>query len=281
MTLPTESTGIAVSTGLRNWILRALPPDEYELIAPHLERIHLTTGRVVSDVNEGHEHVYFPETGVISSVSVMADGSAVETATIGPEGVAGLAVFHGVDWTPEHVFVQVPGEGYRIAADALRRLLPSMPALTAALHRCSMALFTLAGQNSGCNRKHSVLCRCARWMLMTHDRVQRDSFELTHHILSQMLGVRRASVTEAAQALGESGAIEYRRGIVRVLDRAALERASCECYRIIRSTFERLVAEKESPSPIDGIKLSKNGRSIAKDGTPQAKPGEGTLDSLS
>ena len=268
-----NSTESAVETGLRNWLLRALPPHEYELLSPHLERVTLDTGRVVSDVNTPIEHVYFPENGVISSVSVMADGSAVETATIGPEAVAGIAVFHGVDRTPEHLFVQVPGEGYRIASDTFRSLLPSMPELTRLLHRCSVALFALAGQNSGCNRKHSVLRRCARWMLMTHDRVQRDRFELTHHVLSQMLGVRRASVTESAQALSEAGAIEYRRGMVTVVDRAALERASCECYAIIRSTFNRLLGDGTAASPLDGIRLSKGGRSTAKDGTPQAEPG--------
>lgn len=270
----------AIATGRNNWLLRALPPNEYELVAPHLEHVRLQTGHVVCDVHTPIEYVYFPEVGVISSLSVMADGSAVETATIGPEGIAGIAVFHGVDTTPEHAFVQVPGEGYRMSSEALRAILPSAPTLTAALHKYSVALFTLAGQNSGCNRKHSVLRRCARWLLMTHDRVQRDQFELTHHVLSQMLGVRRASVTEAALALSELGAIEYRRGLVTVLDRAALERAACECYGIIRSTFDRLLGDGDTPSPLDGIKLSKGGRSIAKDGTPQARPGEGA-DALS
>ena len=263
------STESAVATGLRNWLLRGLPANEYELLSPHLERVTLDTGRLVADVNTPIEYVYFPETGVISSVSVMADGSAVETATIGPEGIAGIAVFHGVDSTQEHVFVQVPGEGYRIASATFRSLLPSTPELSRLLHRCTVALFTLAGQNSGCNRKHSVLRRCARWMLMTHDRVQRDRFELTHHVLSQMLGVRRASVTESAQALSEAGAIEYRRGMVTIVDRVALERAACECYAIIRSTFNRLLGDGSMPSPLDGIRLSRGGRSIAKDGTPQ------------
>jgi CRP-like cAMP-binding protein len=258
----------ATATALRNWVLRAIPAAEYDLLSPHMERVHLPASEVISDVNEPYHHVYFPENAVISSVSVMADGSAVETATIGPEGIAGLAVFHGVERTPEHVFVQVPGEGYRIPSSVFRELVPSMPGLTALLHRSAVALFTLAGQNSGCNRKHSVLQRSARWLLMTHDRVQRDRFELTHHILSQMLGVRRASVTEAAQALSEAGAIEYRRGIVTVVNRAALERLACECYAIIRSTFDRLVGDRDTPSPLDGIKLSRNGRSIAKDGTP-------------
>jgi CRP-like cAMP-binding protein len=260
-----------VATTRSNWLLRALPPHEHELLAPHLEQVRLELGRVVVDVNTPIEHVYFPEVGVISSLSVMIDGSAVETATIGPEGMAGMAVFHGVDATPEHAFVQVPGEGYRISAGAFRAILPSVPTLQALLHRYAVALFTLVGQNSGCNRKHSVLQRCARWMLMSHDRVERDRFELTHHVLSQMLGVRRASVTEAALALGEAGAIEYRRGLVTVLDRTVLERAACECYGIIRSTFDRLLGDGETPNPLDGIQLSKDGRSVAKDGTPHAR----------
>jgi CRP-like cAMP-binding protein len=276
-----DLTEPGIATALRNWLLRALPQNEHELISPHLERVRLDTGRTIFEVNTPIEHVYFPENGVISSLSVMADGSAVETATIGPEGMAGIAIFHGVDETPEHAFVQVPGEGYRMTSQAFRSVLPSAPTLNAVLHRYSVGLFTLVGQNSGCNRKHSVLRRCARWLLMSHDRVQRDRFELTHHVLSQMLGVRRASVTEAAQALCEAGAIQYRRGVVTVLDRAALERVSCECYGIIRSTFDRLLGDGETPNPLDGIKLSKGGRSIAKDGTPQAKPGEGGPDTLS
>jgi CRP-like cAMP-binding protein len=265
----------AVATGRTNWVLRALPPNEYDLVAPRLEHVRLETGRVVIDVKTPIEHVYFPETGVISSLSVMADGSAVETATIGLEGMVGIAVFHGVEATAEHAFVQVPGEGYRMSSETFRAILPSAPTLNAVLHRYSVCLFTLAGQNSGCNRKHSVLRRCARWLLMTQDRVRRDQFELTHHILSQMLGVRRASVTEAALALSEMGAIEYRRGLVTVLNRTALEQAACECYGIIRSTFDGLLGDGETPSPLDGIRLSKGGRSIAKDGTPQATPGEG------
>jgi CRP-like cAMP-binding protein len=264
----------AIATSRGNWLLRRLTAHEQELVTPHLEHVRLETGHVVGDVDVPIEYVYFPETGVISSLSVMADGSAVETATIGFEGMSGMAVFHGVDRTPEHAFVQVPGEGYRMRAEALRTLLPSLPTLQAMLHRYAVALFTLVGQNSGCNRKHSVLRRCARWLLMTHDRVQRDRFELTHHVLSQMLGVRRASVTEAALALSESGAIEYRRGLVTVLDRAALERATCECYGIIRSTIDRLLGDGETRNPIAGIRLTKGGRSIARDGTPEGKPAE-------
>jgi CRP-like cAMP-binding protein len=269
------STSHEVATRYRNWLLRMLPPEEQELLAPHLEPVPLDLGRVVCEFNVPIEHVYFPEDGIISSLSVMADGSGVETATIGLEGMSGIAVFHGVDATPEHVFVQVPGNGYRVAIHPFRAVVSRAPALTAILHRYSVALLTLIGQTSGCNRKHSVLRRCARWLLMTHDRVGREGFELTHHILSQVLGVRRASVTEAALALQEAGAIEYRRGFVTVLDRQALEREACECYGVIRSTFDRLLGDGETPNPLDGVPLSKDGRTIAKDGTPMADPGEG------
>jgi CRP-like cAMP-binding protein len=237
--------------------------------------VTLELGRVIAEVNAPISYVYFPENGIISSLSVMADGSAVETATIGPEGMAPVAVFHGVDWTPEHAFVQVPGQGYRMPTEVFRAILPNAPTFVSLLHRFSAGLLTLVAQNSGCNRKHSVLQRCARWLLMSHDRVGRDSFELTHHILSQMLGVRRASVTEAALALSERGAIEYRRGLLTVLDRKALEGASCECYAIIRSTFDRLLGDGETPSPLDGLTLTKDGQSVAKDGTPVAAAGEG------
>jgi CRP-like cAMP-binding protein len=264
------------TTAHRNWLLRGLPREEHELLAPHLESISLTVGQVICEVNAPVEYVYFPENGVISHLSVMTDGSAVETATIGHEGMSGIAVFHGVDRTPEHAFVQVPGEAERMSAEAFRRVIKQTPVLDALLGRFTVALITLIGQNSGCNRKHSVLRRCARWMLMSHDRVGRDGFELTHHVLSQMLGVRRASVTEAALALSQAGAIEYRRGFVNVLDRQALERASCECYWIIHHAFDRLLGRGTATDPLAGIKLSKGGRSTAKDGTPEEDAGSAT-----
>jgi CRP-like cAMP-binding protein len=256
-------------TTQRNWLLRGLPPEEHELLAPHLESVSLPLGAVICEVNGPIEYVYFPENGIISHLSVMTDGSAVETATIGCEGMSGIALFHGVDRTTEQAFVQVPGEAQRMSSEAFRTVIKQTPVLDRLLKRFTVALITLIGQNSGCNRKHSVLRRCARWMLMSHDRVGRDGFELTHHVLSQMLGVRRASVTEAALALSQAGAIEYRRGFVNVLDRAALERASCECYRIIHHSFDRLLGPGTSRDPLAGIKLSKGGRSIAKDGTPE------------
>lgn len=255
-----------------NRLLAALPAAEAELVLPHLELVPLERGRVIQDVERPIEGVYFPVDGVISIVSVMTDGTAVETATVGKEGMDGIEVFHGVDVTPEHHFVQVPGSAYRMDPQRFRALLPRCPALVASLHRYSVALFTLAAQTSGCNRMHSMGQRCARWILMVHDRVGRDEFELTQLILSQMLGVRRATVTEAALELQRAGAIDYSRGRVTVVDRGALERASCECYAIIQSVFDRLLGTdgEPTPSPLARVSVSAGGHSTAKGGAPDA-----------
>lgn len=260
-----------------NQLLAFLPPEERALVSARLEPVSLPYGYVVQDVYTPIDHVYFPDDAVVSSVSVMTDRSVIETATIGREGMTGLSVFHGVRATPEHVFVQVPGRARRVRVAEFLELLPGAPTLRALLHRYSSALFTLAGQNSGCNRKHSMVQRCARWMLMTHDRVGRDTFELTHLVLSQMLGVRRASVTVAALALQRAGAIEYSRGRVRVSDRARLEAAACECYGIISSTFDRTLWGLATPSPLDWIRLADGTRSVARDGTPDAENDPGVL----
>jgi CRP-like cAMP-binding protein len=253
-----------------NRLLAALPPDERDLVMPHLEFVPLVRGRVIQDTERPIEAVYFPVDGVISILSVMTDATAVETATIGKEGMAGMALFHGVDATPEHYFVQVPGAAYRMDPQRFKELLPRCPALVELLHRYAVALFTLVAQASGCNRMHSMGQRCARWILMVHDRVGRDEFELTQLVLSQMLGVRRATVTEAALELQRAGAIDYTRGRVTVVDREALEGAACECYAIIRSAFDRLLGTdgEVTPSPLERVSVSDGGHSTAKGGAP-------------
>ena len=258
---------------IENRLLAALPQNEQDAIAPHLERQALRRGRVIHDPERPIEGVYFPIDSIVSILSVMTDGTAIETATVGKEGMAGLAIFHGVDATPEQEYVQVPGEAYRMEPHAVRALLPECPALRAALHRYAQALFTLAAQTSGCNRVHAMGQRCARWLLMVHDRVERDEFELTQAILSQMLGVRRATVTEAALELQRAGAIDYSRGRITVVSRARLEAAACECYGIIRSTFDRLLgAPRPVRSPLAGLQFSEDGQATTKDGGPPGDP---------
>jgi CRP-like cAMP-binding protein len=255
-------------TAFRNRLLAVLPPDELHLVQPHLEPVKLERRMVAYDPERPITHVYFVESGVISIVSLMTDGSAIETATIGCEGMIGTPVFHGVDVVSEQAFVQVPGHGYRMTAAAFRSVIDDCPTLRSLLHRCSVAIFTLAAQHSGCNRVHSIEQRCARWLLTVHDRMPGDEFELTQDFLSQMLGVRRATVSEVASELQRAGFISYTRGRVTIVDRAGLERTACECYGIIRSAFARLLEGHNVPSPLATITPSESGRTLAGDGTP-------------
>lgn len=252
----------------RNRILAALPPDERARLNGALEWVPLPFRQVVFEPNQIIEHVYFPEEGVVSIIGLMEDGSAVETATVGNEGMAGVPVFLGAMQMAGQAFVQVPGSAWRLHARALREEVRRGGALSRLLGRYTQALFTLVAQSSACNRKHAVEQRCARWLLMTHDRVDGDTFELTQHFLSQMLGVRRATVSEAAGALQDRGLIQYTRGRITVLDRPGMEAAACACYGIIRAEFARMLEGVELPTALDGMRVSQDGMSTAGDGTP-------------
>jgi CRP-like cAMP-binding protein len=224
----------------RNRVLHALPPDEYEWLASRLEPVELRLGAVLAEAEEPFRHVYFPETSVASVVNIMADGSIVEVGTIGREGMVGLSVFLDAGATPSRTVVQIAGAARRMDASTFAAELGERPTLQRMLHRYTHAYLTQVAQTAACNRMHNIGQRCARWLLMTHDRAGEDTFSLTQEFLSFMLGVRRAGVTEAAGALQAAGLIRYSRGRVSILDRPGLEDASCECYRIVRDHFERL-----------------------------------------
>ena len=258
----------------RNQILSSLPAEELEQIVPHLEHVPLKRRMVAYDPLGPISHVYFVETGVISVVSIMRDRTAIETATIGCEGVIGLPVYFGVDAVPEQAFVQVPGEAFRIPSSQFRALAPRLPRLQDVLDRFSVCWFTLAAQCSGCNRAHTMEQRCARWLLMVHDRMPGDEFELTQDFLSQMLGVRRATVSETASQLQQAGLISYSRGRMVILDRAGLEGVVCECYGIIRSTFARILEGREEPNVLQTMSLSEQGKSTAGDGAGELEPAD-------
>jgi len=253
----------------RNRILAALPAAEYARLTPALEPVTLELRQVLFDVDRPIEYVYFPEDAVASVLGVMTDGSAVETATIGHEGFVGLPVFLGADRTPAQAFCQVPGEAYRIESGAFRQEIARAGDLRDALSRYTQALFTQVAQSSACNRLHTMRERCARWLLQTHDRVGRDEFPLTQQFLSQMLGVRRATVTEAASGLQQDGLITYEYGRITVRDRRRLEAASCECYEIIRREFARLLDGRDAPSVLEGVQTEQDGRTAVGDGTPR------------
>jgi CRP-like cAMP-binding protein len=236
-----QSQPTAVAQNRRtNRILAALPSGEREMLRPHLEALPLPVRMSLYDTDRPIPYVYFIHRGVASMTTSMNEGLLVEIATAGPEGVVGMPVFLGADQVAHQAFMQIPGEGARIAAETFRRVLQRCPMLHRLLLRYTLALLSQIGQNAACNRAHSVEERCARWLLMTQDRVGEPSFPLTQEFLAQMLGVRRPTVSIAAGMLARAGVITYMRGQITILDRAGLEAAACECYRVITDEFDRL-----------------------------------------
>lgn len=195
------STATDQSRGSLNQIISALPGSVRTRLDSQLERVMLQTREILFDYDQPVEYMYFPETCVASVVAVMSDGGAVETATIGNEGMVGLPVFHGTDRTAVQCFAQVPGDALRMPSEEFRAELTRESELATVLNRYTQALFVLVAESSAGNRLHSARQRCARWLLMTQDRVASDVFPLTRQFLSQMLGVRRATVTQAAGSL--------------------------------------------------------------------------------
>jgi CRP-like cAMP-binding protein len=226
---------------LPNQLLRGLSAADYALIVPHLRRVTLGVGEKISDANARTRDVFFPETAVLSLILTMADGAAVEAATVGNEGVVGLSAFLGDGAMSTRCLTQIAGDAQRLPAITLLRVLAESPALGVVLRRYTQAFINQLAQSVACNRLHTIDQRCARWLLMTHDRVGGgDSFDLTQEFLSYMLGVRREGVSGASRALQDLGIITYRRGHISVLDRPGLERAACECYGDTRADFARL-----------------------------------------
>ena len=216
----------------RNRLLSVLPTEEIERLLPSLESVPLPSGMPIYEPNTRITHVYFPISGIVSMTSDMREGT-VEVGTVGREGMTGLPLILRATTMPTRAFVQVPGHAYRMQAKDLIAAMGESPRFERLLYRYALALFDQSAQHAACNRLHALEERCARWLLMTHDRVDGDVLPLKQQFLAEMLGVHRPAVTLAAGALQKAGVIRYTRGKVTVLDRAALENASCECYRII------------------------------------------------
>ena len=223
-----------------NRLFAALPPEEYDGLLPHLTVMHLPIRATLHEADEPFSAIYFPLTGVASVTTLMADGGMVEVGTIGREGLTGLPAFFGGEASPFMTFVQVTGDFARLPIAPFRAAAAPGTALHGLLRQFAQAYYVLAAQSAGCNRLHPIEERCARWLLLTQDRVGPDTFPLSHEFLGYMLGVRRASVTIAMGTLQRAGLITYHRGVVTILDRAGLEGASCECYAIIHRAFAAL-----------------------------------------
>jgi CRP-like cAMP-binding protein len=225
-----------------NRLLDSLPRKVYKQLRGHLEVVTLASRDIVYEPNSRIPHVIFPAGCVVSLVTVMDDGTVHELTTVGREGMVGLPVFLETGTAPYRAVAQVAGYALRLDASVFRATVASSIAAGRLLHRFAQVLFNQVAWSSACVRAHSIEQRCARWLLMTHDRVGADQFLLTQEFLAQMLGVRRAGVNEAASALQRARLIRYSWGRVEILDRAALEAASCECYRHIRAEYKRLLA---------------------------------------
>jgi CRP-like cAMP-binding protein len=222
----------------KNRILAALPPREWEQIGPLCQPIELVNGRELIEGGEPFSHVYFPESGIISTVSVFESGEVTEIATTGREGMVSVAAILGADRALYRSMVQMPGSALMIDFQAFRRAQREFPAFQKALLTYSQAFLGQVMQSVACNGTHSVEERCARWLLMAHDRSDDDRFLLTQEFLAQMLAVSRPAVNLVARTLQQAGLIRYRRGEITILDRAGLEEASCECYGLIRQHYE-------------------------------------------
>jgi CRP-like cAMP-binding protein len=222
-----------------NQVLALLPEATREALQPKLLRESLTSWQLLRDEREPVTRVYFPIDAILSIVSLTEDGSIGEAYTAGRDGLAGAETLLGGDRLIFRTMCQVPGVVYSISTADFLEHAQRDAAFMRALHLYLYCLLSFAGQSAACNMLHGLTERCARWLLLTHDRVGRDSFELTHDILSTMLGVHRPAVTLAAGALQKAGLISYSRGRVTITDRAALENASCECYHVVQQEFRR------------------------------------------
>lgn len=227
--------------GFKNRLLKNLPLATIQRLRPRLKQVRFALRDPVHEPGETFRYVYFPETALISMLTVLKDGTHTEVASIGCDGMAGLPVVLGGKSSTRRAFCQMPGTAWRMSAAELRRQTRHGGPLLEALHRYALALFALMAQLATCNRRHTIEQRCCCWLLMTHDRVEGDEFHLTHEFLSEMLGARRAGVTVIAGALQRRGLISYHRGRVTVLDRRGLEKAACECYGVVRREFDRLL----------------------------------------
>jgi CRP-like cAMP-binding protein len=224
----------------RNLLLAALPAKDLSLLAPHLKDVPLARGVVLQEQGEPVDQVYFPHDGIISLLAVMQQGDAVETATVGYEGAVGFLAGLGSRRSHTRAVVQVSGFSARIAAERFRKAGEESLEIRDIILRAGEVLLIQVQQTAACNALHAVEARLSRWLLQARDRLDSNTIDLTHEFLSQMLGVRRTTVTVIASMLQQAGLIRYHRGRIEIVDRPGLEGRACECYQAIRQHIDRL-----------------------------------------
>jgi CRP-like cAMP-binding protein len=229
---------VAVASRPGNRLLGALEPDDVALLSPWLRDVRLEPGMVLHEADETIQHVYFPHGGMISLTVVMQNGEAIEATMVGREGATGILAGLGLRRAPERAVVQIAGTAARISASNFQAAVQRSQAIQAAVVDYAGLLMACFQQSTACNALHDLESRLCRWLLQADDRAGSGRLALTQEFLAQMLGVRRTSVTMIARMLQASGMIHYRRGMIEIADRHALEQASCECYGTLRRKFD-------------------------------------------
>ncbi len=234
-----------------NLLLKASSPEVKERLFPNLKLTELPLGAVLYESGDVMHDVYFPTDSIVSLLYVMEDGSSAEISVVGNEGIVGIALFMGGQSTPSRAVVQSAGYGYMLPGRELKAEFSRNGEFHHLLLRYTQALITQMAQTAACNRHHTIDQQLCRWLLLSMDRLQGPELHMTQELIANMLGVRREGVTEAAIKLQDSGAIQYKRGHIRVLDRAQLEKRSCECYAVVKKESDRLLKRLGNPSRLD------------------------------
>ncbi|MDI5935629.1 Crp/Fnr family transcriptional regulator [Halomonas kalidii] len=226
----------------QNHLLAALSKDEYQCLAPHLERAELKLGESLVESGKVMHHVYFPTDSIVSLLCVMEDGDSTEIAVVGAEGIVGISLFMGGETTPSRAIVQSAGSAYRLKGQLLKDEFDRASTLQHLLLRYTQALITQMAQTAVCNRHHSLDQQLCRWLLLSLDRLPTNELVMTQELIANMLGVRREGVTESAGKLQRAGLISYHRGHISILDRPGLEARVCECYAVVKKEYDRLLS---------------------------------------
>ncbi|CDW92912.1 MULTISPECIES: Crp/Fnr family transcriptional regulator [unclassified Thiomonas] len=224
-----------------NQLLASLPDAEWLRWKPQLERVKLELGQVLYEAGGLQSHVYFPTTAIVSLLYVLENGASAEIAVVGREGLVGVSLFMGGQSTTNRAVVQSAGEGYRLRASGMQTEFNRAGPVLHLLLRYTQALITQMSQTAVCNRHHSLDQQLCRWLLLSLDRLDGNDLVMTQELISNMLGVRREGVTEAALSLQRAGLIDYARGRIKVLNRGGLEQRSCECYAVVKAEYDRLL----------------------------------------
>lgn len=242
----------------QNHLLAALPKAEYDQLATHLELVPMPLGEALYESGGIQLYAYFPTTSIVSLLYILENGASAEIAIIGNEGVLGVSLFMGGETTTGRAVVQSEGYGYRLKAQHLKNEFNRGGHLLNLLLRYTQALITQMTQTAACNRHHSIEQQLSRWLLLSLDRLPTSSLLMTQELIANMLGVRREGVTEAAGKLQQAGLIKYSRGHIEVLDRPGLEKSVCECYRVVKLEFDRLLNDILPGEPAHILGQSRN-----------------------